>query len=111
MNPRRLRAMKPIVREWAEPRIRDMANAGSADIVGDVAFPLPALTDFRILGFPAEDLEMLKSSCGDRHPNRFEDPETFDIRRSDARKHFTFGKGHALLPGSGARATGVARRL
>ena len=43
-----------------------MAEAGSADIVGDLAFPLPALTGFRILGLPPEDLEMLKSRCGDR---------------------------------------------
>jgi cytochrome P450 len=66
MSPRRLRAMEPIVREWASMQIAGLAGQSRADIVAELAFPLPALAGFRILGFPPEDLEMLKSWCADR---------------------------------------------
>jgi len=66
MTPKRLRAMEPIVREWAAGRITTMISQGSADVFRDLAFPLPALAGFRLLGFPAEDLEMIKSWCEDR---------------------------------------------
>lgn len=41
-------------------------GGGRADLVASVAFPLPAATVFALLGFPAEDTELLKSWCGDR---------------------------------------------
>lgn len=66
MTPRRLRDMEPIVRTWAEERIRRMVGTGSADVFQDLAFPLPALVGFQLLGFPREDLEMIKSWCADR---------------------------------------------
>jgi cytochrome P450 len=66
MSPRRLRAMEPIVRDWARPRIEAMIEQGRADVFADLAFPLPAMTGFRLLGFPPEDLEMLKSWCEER---------------------------------------------
>ena len=66
MTPKRLRAMEPIVRTWAEGRIARMVATGSADVFQDLAFPLPALTGFQLLGFPKEDLEMLKVWCADR---------------------------------------------
>jgi hypothetical protein len=66
MSPRRLRALEPIVREWATQQLDTMIAAGRADVVADLAFPLPALTGFSLLGFPREDLELLKSWCHDR---------------------------------------------
>jgi cytochrome P450 len=66
MTPKRLRAMEPIVREWAQVQIDMMIERGHGDIFRDLAFPLPALAGFRILGFPNEDLEMIKTWCEDR---------------------------------------------
>lgn len=66
MTPKRLREMEPIVREWANGRITAMIELGRADVFSELAFPLPALTGFRILGFPQEDLEMIKDWCHDR---------------------------------------------
>jgi cytochrome P450 len=66
MSPRRLRALEPVVREWSAEQITRMIGMGRADVFSELAFPLPALTGFQLLGFPVEDLEMLKSWCADR---------------------------------------------
>jgi cytochrome P450 len=66
ISPRRLRALEPIVREWAGEQIDKMLTKGQADLFAELAFPLPALTGFSLIGFPREDLELLKSWCNDR---------------------------------------------
>jgi cytochrome P450 len=66
MSPRRLRALEPVVREWAGEQIDRMVALGRADVFAELAFPLPALTGFQLLGFPVDDLEMLKTWCADR---------------------------------------------
>ena len=66
ISPRRLRALEPIVRKWAQEQIDMMLTKGRADIFADLAFPLPALTGFSLIGFPREDLELLKSWCNRR---------------------------------------------
>jgi cytochrome P450 len=66
MSPTRLRALEPLVREWGTEQIKRMIDAGGGDFVADLAFPLPALTGFTLLGFPNEDIEMIKSWCNDR---------------------------------------------
>jgi len=43
-----------------------MLRASPADFIADLAFPLPALTIFTLVGFPDEDAELLKSWCGNR---------------------------------------------
>jgi cytochrome P450 len=66
ISPRRLRALEPIVRDWATEQIELMMAKGRADLFRDLAFPLPALTGFSLIGFPQEDLDLLKSWCNDR---------------------------------------------
>jgi cytochrome P450 len=66
ISPRRLRALEPIVRQWAGEQIDLMVAKGQADLFRDLAFPLPALTGFSLIGFPQEDLDLLKSWCNDR---------------------------------------------
>jgi cytochrome P450 len=66
MSPRRLRALEPIVRDWSAEQIERMSKMDQADIVAELGFPLPALTGLSLLGFPREDLELLKSWCYDR---------------------------------------------
>jgi cytochrome P450 len=66
ISPKRLRALEPVVREWAADQIDVMLAKGRADIFADLAFPLPALTGFSLIGFPREDLDLLKSWCDRR---------------------------------------------
>jgi cytochrome P450 len=66
ISPKRLRALEPIVREWASDQIDQMVAKGRADLFADLAFPLPAMTGFSLIGFPREDLDLLKSWCNDR---------------------------------------------
>lgn len=65
-SARRMAVLEPRVRERATALIDAMEPAGSADLVEQLAFPLPALTIFTLIGFPDEDAELLKSWCGDR---------------------------------------------
>ncbi len=39
---------------------------GSADLVEELAFPLPAVVVFALIGFPDSDTERLKDWCTDR---------------------------------------------
>ncbi|CAB4925032.1 unannotated protein [freshwater metagenome] len=66
ISPRRLRALEPIVREWAGDQVDQMLTKGRADVFADLAFPLPAITGFSLIGFPREDIELLKSWCDNR---------------------------------------------
>ena len=63
MSPRRVRNLEPFLREWSARRIEEMVAKGSADVWAELCFPLPALTGFALIGFPAEDAEQLKSWC------------------------------------------------
>jgi cytochrome P450 len=67
-SPRRIAVMEPQVRAKADELVTAMAAApaGRADLVADLAFPLPAHTIFRFIGFPDGDTEMLKGWCTDR---------------------------------------------
>jgi cytochrome P450 len=50
---------------------------------------------------------MVVLAAADRDPERFSDPQTFDIARADANRHIAFGKGvHACLGAPLARAEG-----
>jgi cytochrome P450 len=66
-SPRRLRAMEPIVQSTTRTLVDAFPSNGDPfDLVGALSFPLPASIVFALLGFPAEDTEMLKGWCGDR---------------------------------------------
>ncbi|MGQ4615833.1 cytochrome P450 [Nocardia sp. R7R-8] len=64
--PRKVAAMVPQIESLATELIDRFAERGSADLIAELAFPLPALTMFRLLGFPDSDAEMLKSWCNDK---------------------------------------------
>src|SRR3954452_884305 len=64
---RRLKALEPFITERTHELLDEMlARPQPTDFIGELAFPLPGETVFRLLGFPADDDERLKGWCGDR---------------------------------------------
>jgi cytochrome P450 len=64
---RRMAILEPFIRANAERLVGAMLDAGPpAEFVHALAFPLPAYTVFRHIGFPDEDADMLKRWCGNR---------------------------------------------
>jgi cytochrome P450 len=66
LTPRRLTALEPIMREQSRRLIEAFRHQPTADLVAQLAFPLPAYAGFTLLGFPEEDWELLKSWCSKR---------------------------------------------
>ena len=65
-SARRISKMETVVRERATAMVEALPATGTVDLVAELAFPLPAVTIFKMIGFPDADLEMLKSWCGNR---------------------------------------------
>jgi cytochrome P450 len=61
LSPRRIATMRPLVWAAAEKLVEKMPERGQFDLVAQLSFPLPAFMIFTLLGFPAEDTELLKS--------------------------------------------------
>lgn len=66
MSAGRLRKLEPRLRTKAEELIDAMLAKPVADLVVDLAFPLPAYAGLGLLGFPEEDFERIKSWVGNR---------------------------------------------
>lgn len=66
LTPRRLNALEPIMREQSRRLIDELRTQPVADLVPQLAFPLPAYAGFTLLGFPEADWEMLKAWCSKR---------------------------------------------
>jgi len=65
-SARRIAKMETIVRERATAMVDAFPATGEIDLVPRLAFPLPAVTIFKMIGFPDDDMELLKSWCGNR---------------------------------------------
>jgi cytochrome P450 len=66
LTPKRLTALEPIMREQSRRLIEEFRSQPTADLVSQLAFPLPAYAGFTLLGFPEDDWEMLKAWCSKR---------------------------------------------
>jgi cytochrome P450 len=65
-TPRRVAAMEPFVRELTGRFCKVRLSSGRADIVRDLAWDLPALVIFRVLGIPDEDVPRVKAGADSR---------------------------------------------
>jgi cytochrome P450 len=65
-TPRRVSAMEPFVRELTGRFFAERLSSGRADLVRDLAWDLPALVIFRVLGIPDEDVPRVKSGAESR---------------------------------------------
>jgi cytochrome P450 len=60
MTPRRLRALEPVLREFATGLVASFRDRPVVDLVDAFCFPFPGFAAFSLLGFPPGDSEMLK---------------------------------------------------
>ena len=65
-TPRRVAAMEPFVRELTARSVENRLSSGRADLVRDLAWDLPALVIFRVLGIPDEDVARVKAGAESR---------------------------------------------
>jgi cytochrome P450 len=66
MSTRRLMMLEPAIRAKAAVLIDAFPRDEDADLVTSLAFPLPALTIYSLIGFPESDRDMLKGWATDR---------------------------------------------
>jgi cytochrome P450 len=60
MTPRRLNALEPTLRAYAEGLVKSFRDEPAVDFVADFAFPFPGFAAFSLLGFPERDTDKLK---------------------------------------------------
>ena len=65
-TPRRVAAMEPFVRELTGRFLKERLSSGRAEFVRDLAWDLPALVIFRVLGIPDEDVARVKAGAESR---------------------------------------------
>lgn len=64
-SARRIAKLEPKI--WAKAtELLDAIQPGRVDLVAALTYPLPAYMIFTLIGFPDEDMEMLKEWCGNR---------------------------------------------
>jgi cytochrome P450/ferredoxin len=66
LAPRRIVKLRSTIEATANRLLDEIVDKDISDLYADLAYPLPAVTAFALLGFPPEDIEMLKSWVTDR---------------------------------------------
>ena len=82
MTPRRLNALEPTLRAYAEGLVSGFVRQPVVDLVDRLAFPFPGYAAFSLLGFPAEDTDLLKEWSAKRvllTYGRLSDDEQVDV--------------------------------
>ncbi|MBO0819047.1 MAG: cytochrome P450, partial [Actinobacteria bacterium] len=81
--PRRVAIMEPTVREVTTAVVDEFAADGHADLVGQLAYPLPLTIILRLLGIPVEDMNLLKHWTHDLKQLIFSGPRLPAGRQAD----------------------------
>lgn len=63
-TPRAIGALEPRVTELVDAALRRIADAGSADLIGELAYPLPFTVISEMLGMPPTDHARLRELAG-----------------------------------------------
>jgi len=63
-TPRSIAAMEPMITELVDTRLDQMADSGTADVVDELAFPLPFEVISRMLGMPPTDTARVRELSG-----------------------------------------------
>jgi cytochrome P450/ferredoxin len=66
LSPRQLVKLRPTIEATTHHLIDEITGKDVSDFYADLAYPLPAITAFTLLGFPSADTEQLKSWVTDR---------------------------------------------
>lgn len=64
-TPRTIEALRPRIQQLVDQALDRMATAGRADVIAELAFPLPFDVISEMLGMPPSDTEMLRSWSAD----------------------------------------------
>ena len=64
--PRRVAEMEPFIRRLVEKFCEQRFRGGTADLIRELAWDLPALVLFKILGVPDDDVERIKTGSWNR---------------------------------------------
>ncbi|MFB7288901.1 cytochrome P450 [Actinacidiphila glaucinigra] len=88
-SPQRIARLRPRIEQFTSELIDAFADLGRVDIVEALTFPLPALTLFRLLGFPDDDVEQLKEWCGEKLEINWGRPDAdYQLRATTNMSHF-----------------------
>lgn len=60
-TPRRLERLRPRIRGLVDFLLEQAAASGRMELIGDLAYPLPAIVVLEVLGAPGEDRELFRS--------------------------------------------------
>ncbi len=85
MTPRRLQALEPTLRAYADALIDDFIDEPVIDLVDRLAFPFPGYAAFSLLGFSPDDTDKLKEWSAKRvllTYGRLSDDEQVDVAHS-----------------------------
>ncbi len=63
-TPRAIQALEPRIIEVVD-HVLDLPSAGEIDVVGDIAYPIPAMVIAEMLGVPAEDRDLFRAWSND----------------------------------------------
>jgi len=66
MSRARLAALEPELREYATKLVTTLVEQPVADLIADLAFPLPGRAGLGLLGIPVEDFDQIKAWSGGR---------------------------------------------
>jgi hypothetical protein len=62
---RTLQGLRPRIQQITDARLDQIREAGSTDLIRDLAYPLPTVVIAELLGFPPEDYEKIKKWSDD----------------------------------------------
>jgi cytochrome P450 len=65
-TPRRVAQMEPFIRELTARFVDERLKQGKADLIEELAWDLPAVVIFSVIGVPERDMAMVKASTGNR---------------------------------------------